>query len=105
VLRYVERNPLRAGLVRRAQRWRWSSLGASADAEVMRLDPGPVARPAAWAEWVNQPQTEAEVEALRVSLERGRPYGTASWTTATARRLGLESTVRPRGRPRKAEKR
>src|SRR6266851_4460772 len=26
VLRYVERNPLRAGLVRRAQDWRWGSL-------------------------------------------------------------------------------
>jgi putative transposase len=105
VLRYVERNPLRAGLVRKAERGRRSSLGAGAGGGAVRLDPGPVARPAGWAEWVNQPQTEAEVEALRVSAERGRPFRTATWTAATARRLGLESTVRPRGRPPKAEKR
>jgi putative transposase len=105
VLRYVERNALRAGLVRRAELWPWSSLGAGGGGEVVRLDAGPVARPAGWAEYVNEPQTEAEVEAVRVCAERGRPYGAAAWASATARRLGLESSLRPRGRPRKAEKR
>ena len=65
------------------------------------LDASPVPRPAAWLQWVNEPQTEAEVEALRECLRRGRPYGHLAWMTATAERLGLESSLRPRGRPRK----
>jgi putative transposase len=65
------------------------------------LDPGPVPRPANWLEHVNEPHTEAELERLRESLRRGRPFGSAVWMKATASELGLEATLRPRGRPRK----
>ncbi len=58
-------------------------------------------RQAGWAEHVNEPQTEAEATSLRRSLERGVPLGDESWTQRVVRRLNLESTVRPRGRPRK----
>ena len=45
VLRYIERNPLRAGLVERAEERSWSSLGvvAGGRAEPL-LDPGPIPR-------------------------------------------------------------
>ena len=105
VCRYVERNALRAKLVRRAELWPWSSLGVSshraAAEEAPPLAAWPLVRPRNWAERVNQPLTEAEIEAVRVSIQRGRPFGGASWQKRTARRLGLESTFRPRGRPRK----
>ena len=65
------------------------------------LDPGPVPRPARWRAYVNQPQTEAEVERLRECLQRRRPYGDAAWTVKTARRMDLEASLHPRGRPRK----
>jgi len=52
---------------------------------------------------VNQPQTDAEVEGLRESLRLGRPFGHSAWTMAIAERLGLEQSLRPRGRPRKAK--
>ncbi len=42
--------------------------------------------------------TEAQVAAIRLSLRRDRPYGTDSWTSETAGRLGLEYSLRPRGR-------
>jgi putative transposase len=100
VLRYVERNPVRAGLVARAQDWPWSSAAAWREG-VPVLHPGPVPRPADWLEYVNTPQTEAEVEALRECNRRRRPYGDPVWMQATAERLGLESSLRPRGRPRK----
>src|SRR5208282_2942358 len=63
VLRYVERNPVRAGLVAAAQAWLWSSAAAPRGDEPI-LDPGPVPRPADWLAHVNEPQTEAEVERL-----------------------------------------
>jgi hypothetical protein len=40
--------------------------------------------------------------ALRECLRRGRPFGDAVWRGETTRRLGLEASLRPRGRPRKA---
>jgi putative transposase len=103
VLRYVERNALRANLVGRAQDWPYSSLALPGD-DWPTLDPGPVPRGRRWLQHVNRPQTEAELKAIRHSLTRGTPYGSADWQAATARQLGLESTLRPRGRPRKSEK-
>jgi len=40
---------------------------------------------------------------LRESLRLGRPFGHSAWTMAIAERLGLEQSLRPRGRPRKAK--
>jgi putative transposase len=99
VLRYVERNPLRAGLVRRAEEWPWSSLrerlGAPGAALVSSC---PVKLPDDWLRMVQQPITAAELEAIRTCSRRQRPYGDAAFTRGTAERLGLESTLRPRGR-------
>jgi putative transposase len=100
VLRYIERNPVRACLVKRAEDWPWSSA-RPADG-MPALDPGPVPRPGNWLEHVNEPQTEADLERLRESLRRGRPFGESAWMQQTACRLGLEASLRPRGRPRKS---
>jgi putative transposase len=105
VLRYVERNPLRAELVRRAEKWAWSSLAVwHSDSLPEYLHRGPVPRPANWLDHVHQPLTEAELERVRRSVNRGTPFGSAEWTERTAKRLGLEASLRPRGRPPKAEK-
>jgi putative transposase len=102
VLRYIVRNPVRAGLVAQAQDWRWSSAAWARGANPV-VDASPVPRPADWLEWVNQPQSEAEVERLRECLRRGSPFGHSPWMVATAERLGLESSLRARGRPRKTQ--
>jgi putative transposase len=56
VCRYVERNPVTAHLVGRAQEWRWSSapqrLGADTD---LPMDEGPMPLPVNWLEIVNAP--------------------------------------------------
>jgi putative transposase len=103
VIRYVERNALGANLVALAELWPWSSLRRREreDTAFPTLSPWPVPRPTDWLHLVNQLQTEAEVAALRCCVNRGRPFGDAHWVTDTANRLGLEWTIRPRGRPRK----
>jgi putative transposase len=69
VLRYVERNALRANLVALAEAWRWSSLPRRLDAEPGEApDAGPVALPKNWPSFVNRPETEAELERLRRSV-------------------------------------
>jgi len=106
VMRYVERNALRANLAEDAGQWRWSSLWirehGSAEQRA-RLCDWPISRPRHWRQYVNEPETEAELKALRHSVKRGTPYGSASWVKRTASLLGLESTLRPRGRPRRLE--
>ena len=64
------------------------------------LHPGPIPRGEDWLNRVNQPQSEAELAALRKFIARGAPYGSEIWQQATAERLGLEASLRPRGRPR-----
>ena len=97
VLRYIERNPLRASLVERAEDWLWSSLNPRG--EKPALDPGPVPRGAGWVEAVNAVMTEAESEAIRTSIRRNRPFGTDPWVRGTAEKLGLQSSLRAPGRP------
>jgi putative transposase len=104
VLRYVEGNPLRAGLVERAEDWRWGSLyrrtrGTPAERALLADSPVPLGR--RWCGQVNKPQNEGELAVIRRCVARGRPYGGDSWRTKVARQLGLEHTFRPRGRPRK----
>jgi putative transposase len=104
VCRYVERNALRAGLVERAEDWRWNSLWrherGSPEARAL-LGDWPVTRPARWLNWVNKVQSAAELEALRRCVVRGSPFGSEEWVTAAVAKLGLPGTLRPRGRPRK----
>jgi putative transposase len=107
VCRYVERNALRAGLATRAEDWPWGSLrpgpASTAASPLPTLSRWPVRRPSDWLKRVNAPMSPAEEEAMARCLRRSQPLGTLGWTEATVRRLGLESTTRPLGRPRKEE--
>lgn len=98
VMRYVERNPLRANLVKSAKLWSWSSLHATTANTI--LADGPMPRPADWASFVDAPQSDDELLALRRCTARNAPFGDRDWAKAIARQLGLESSLRPPGRPR-----
>jgi len=100
--RYVERNPLRANLVERAEEWRWSSLWHRIQgSSLVSLDAWPVRPGKAWRAQVNRAETEAELKAVRRSVVRGTPFGEDAWVQRTAQRLCLDSTLRVRGRPKK----
>jgi putative transposase len=96
VCRYVERNPVRAGLVTRAEQWQWSSAASSKGAA---LHQWPIPRPQAWAEWVNVDEQHEQVEALRRSVVKGQPFGSEPWTKQMVTRWNLGMTLRERGRP------
>ena len=106
VCRYVERNALRGNLCELAAEWPWSSLYhrlRQDDFAKQVLSEWPVARPRQWLSHLQQPQSEAELAALRRSVARGSPFGNSKWTERIAKQLDLEITLRPRGRPRKPE--
>ena len=102
VCRYVERNALTAKLVEKAEDYRWGSLynWLGGDSPI-KLATWPVRRLPRWVERVNKALTEKELKAIRHCVSRGKPYGDENWTTKTVKKHGLESTVRPRGRPEK----
>ncbi len=105
VVRYVERNALRADLVAKATDWPWSSLGIRTHGTKEQRDllaTWPVRRPRDWLRYVNRREPKAELTALRLSVQRGAPYGDEGWVATTAEELGLQSSLRPRGRPRKS---
>jgi putative transposase len=103
VVRYVERNPLRAGLVGRADEWLWGSLRWRLSA-IPRLPmaPLPFPLPVNWTEFVNSSQTAQELAAVRRSVTRGSPFGDSSWVAQTAAELGLGHTLGQRGRRQRA---
>ncbi len=103
-MRYVERNPVRANFVERAEDWLWGSASVRLQPANKRdwlsvPDDPPLSRQ--WRSWVNKPQTDAEVQSLRACVQRGLPFGDDKWIKSSAARLGLVSTTRPRGRPKK----
>ena len=103
VMRYVERNALRANLVNRAEDWRWGSLAWRYNGHsVSFLVVPPVPLPDDWLDRVNVPESTVELTALRCSVNRGAPFGDTVWAEETAANLGLESSLRSRGRPRKS---
>jgi putative transposase len=84
--------------------WPWTSLVLRDKSQRPGwYSEGPVPRGRDWVKYAHEPQTDVELVALRQSVERGTPYGNPRWQAQTIASLGLESTVRPRGRPRKAE--
>ena len=112
VLRYVEANAQRAGLVSRAEQWRWGSLWQRVHG-VPRARPGqrpalsapPVPLPpvANWTATVHQAQDQEDLERLHQSICRGAPLGRETWVQGVVEALGLQATQRPRGRPRRGK--
>ncbi len=99
LMKYVESNPLRAGLVQRSADWLWSSVAIRCGAESpLTLSTGPVPLPRQWKRLVDGFADEPTDE-LDTCLQRGRPYGDPHWQLKTAKKLALESSLNPRGRP------
>jgi putative transposase len=113
VLRYIEANPVRANIVARADDYRWSSylshgLGQAdplVDSLVtyQQISRSAKVRQQKWAAMVHRPLKKSALAAIRRSSATGLPYGDDSWVQRLAAKLGLDLTIRPRGRPRKTE--
>ena len=109
VLRYIEANPLRAGMVADLKDYPWTSYAAHGLGQAnpllsevpvwSRLGAAEAVRQAFWRHWVHEPLTERELAALRRSVTTGRPFGTESWAQRIGQWMGLALTPRRRGRP------
>lgn len=104
VIRYVERNALRAKLVKKAENWGFCSLERRLSGDKKRnkvLSGWPIAEPKDYLSFVNTPQSKEEEEKIRASVVRGKPFGEDMWVLKMIGKFGLEATVRATGRPKK----
>ena len=60
-----------------------------------------MARPVDWGQWVNEEERQQQIEAVRRSVLKGQPYGSAPWVEQMVVQWNLGITLRERGRPRK----
>lgn len=106
-IRYVERNPVRAGMVNRAENYPWSSAQGHCG---LRDDPLLAAEPdwleavggiPDWAAWVADAESEKDLEDLRRRTQSGHPCGSDAFVKALERQSGLRLGPGHRGRPRK----
>jgi putative transposase len=105
--RYVELNPVRAKLARRARDWRWSSAKAHLDG----CDDGLVTvRPLLdlipdWRAFLRSGLSDAEHKAIRAGERTGRPLGSARFTARLEKRLDrILARQKPGPKPQKAKR-
>ena len=106
-VRYVERNPVRARLVRKAERYAWSSAAAHCGlrADGLLADAAELAAQVGdWSAWLREGQDDAMVRAIRGGTRTGRPVGSEPFVRRLERMLGRVLRPRKGGRPRKARR-
>ena len=105
VLRYIEANPLRASLVTNALHWRWSSyayhVGEMGEEKPFTICKSPRPLPNNWKEMIHRDVPDLDIETIQNAIKRGCPLGNSRWVQKIAEYFELESTLRPRGRPKK----
>ena len=107
-IRYVERNPVRAAIVRKAEEYPWSSAPAHCGLRKdPLLSPLPESRPpitADWSAWLAQADDKTALAKLRLHTRTGRPAGNKMFVAELESRLGRRLHPLPVGRPPKARK-
>jgi putative transposase len=103
-IRYVEQNPVRAGLVRRAEDYLWSSAAAHCGLRGDLLLSGDcpfVGEIPDWSEWVNTATDDLKDELLRRHIETGRPLGSNAFLVRIREQTGRDLfPKKPGPRPR-----
>lgn len=103
VLKYIERNPIRAKLTQAAENWRWGSACRRTQGtakEKMLLADSPVPLPRSYRSWINEPEPSEALSEIRHAIVKSIPYGTGSWRERMVKQHNLEQTLRYPGRPR-----
>jgi putative transposase len=108
IYRYIESNPVRAGLVAAPEQYRWSSARnhfapiektflVDHDA-YLRLGESPLARARAYLEWSRKPLEDAVLAEIRLAAKRGVPFGSDGFKDQIELQLGRRVRLRKPGR-------
>jgi len=104
VIKYAERNAVRAKLVRFCEDWQWGSAWRRIHGTAQQkklLDALPIQLPNTYLTWVNTEESIEEVETIRRSVNKSVPYGREQWVDAMVTTYHMETTLRDAGRPKR----
>jgi putative transposase len=106
-IRYVERNPVRARMVRKAENYEWSSAAAHcrlrSDPVLSRLPKGRPAESTHWSAWLAEGDDEKMLTTLRLHTRTGRPAGSRRFVANLESKMGRRLHAKPVGRPKKGK--
>ena len=108
--RYIERNPVRAKMVKKPCLYDWSS--AKAHCRIKQFDELGVNRLFAyieekqktWKDFIETPDSDDDVKEIREKTRKGRPLGTNTFVEKLEKKLVRFLKIKPKGRPKKKEK-
>ena len=104
LIKYVERNAVRAKLVHYCEDWQWGSAWWRVHGTTQQkklLDSIPVSLPHNYIKWINSAEKLDDLNMIRTSVNKSVPYGSRLWVEKMASKYHLESTLKPPGRPKK----
>ena len=104
LIKYVERNPVRAKLTKHCEDWQWGSAWRRTKGSLMHkklLSPSPAPLPHGYLKWINADDKHEDIKRIRTSVNKGVPYGNDSWVDVMVTKYHLETTARSAGRPKK----
>lgn len=107
-MRYIERNPVRAGICRKPWLYEWSSAACHTDAgsksDLLDLRPwNKIISPTEWRKLLAEDIEEKEIRKLRTSTHTGRPLGSDSFMSKLENMVGHRLRPLPIGRPNKTK--
>ena len=105
-IRYVERNPVRSGLVKNAWEWQWSSAAFHTRRSEMKINIEDIIGMLdfdviKWEQFLSSEDDENQINIIRSNTKQGRPVGTAKFIEEIGAKVGRVLKTIPRGRPRK----
>ena len=100
LMKYVERNPVRAKLTNVCEEWRWGSVQQHASSDMRILSESPIPLPEQYLKWINTAEREEILNTIRYSVNKGAPYGRDKWVDVMVKEYNLGATMRGGGRPR-----
>ena len=104
VIKYVERNAVRAKLVRSCEGWKWGSAWRRIHGTIQQkelLDQNSFQLPNNYPDWINSKEESDFLDIIRTSVNKSVPYGRERWVDNMVLKYHLESTLKSPGRPKK----
>jgi putative transposase len=96
VLKYIERNAVRAKLCSKAESWKWGSAYHRQVSDISLISPAPAPLPADYPTWINTPEPTEGLKEIRHSVEKGVPYGSSQWQQALLKRYTMAEVLKVR---------
>lgn len=106
--KYIERNPVRANIVKKPWQWKWSSASAHINKEKSLINLNDLFKivemsPETWRQYIDSKEEEMVLNEIRMRTRTGRPWGEVGFIEGLERKFSKRLLALPRGRPKKEQ--